>query len=322
MYDHSPHPPLRPSGLQLLQAPAIEPLTTKETMDHLRLDSSNLEPTPGAPTVALAGAGAGNVTNGVHRYRLTFVTADGETDGGDISAPVTVVDSAVNGRVALSVIPLGGGKVTQRKIYRTQAGGSVYLFLATLADNTTVTYQDNIADAGLGAGVPSLNTTSDPTISELIVTARQLVESWLHRALIQQKWRVFFNGMPGTDVLLLPMPPLVTVDFFKYKAWNDGTLTDVDALVYATDIYSLPGRITRKYSQIWPNTYPEYNSVQVDITCGYGVSRSDIPAGIRNGMKVMIAGLYENPQAYGTDTINQNPALKRILRPFRYEEFI
>src|SRR5262249_42315303 len=41
--------------------------------------------------------------------------------------------------------------VTQRKIYRTKVGGSSYFLLTTLADNTSTTYTDNIADASLGA---------------------------------------------------------------------------------------------------------------------------------------------------------------------------
>ncbi len=53
---------------------------------------------------------------------MTFVTADGETDGGDVSASLTVADKAVNGQVTVSNIPVGGSAVTSRKLYRTAAG--------------------------------------------------------------------------------------------------------------------------------------------------------------------------------------------------------
>jgi hypothetical protein len=134
--------------LAVVTAPATEPITPAEARAHLRLDQATGEPAPLAPTVALISpAAAGNVEAGIHRYRVTFVTADGETEGGAISGAVTVVDKAVNGKVTVSAIPLGGSAVTSRKVYRTAAGGSTYLLLTTIADNTTTTYTDNTADA-------------------------------------------------------------------------------------------------------------------------------------------------------------------------------
>ena len=165
--------------------PATEPVTIAEVMSHCRIDADNQEPAPGAITVAL-GSGAGNVDNGIHRYQCTFVTADGETHGGVISAAVTVADKSVNGKVSLSAIPIGGSLVTARKIYRTAAGGSVYYLLTTIADNTTTTYTDNTADSGLGAQVPSANTTGDPMLNMLIASARQHAETLLKRYLITQ----------------------------------------------------------------------------------------------------------------------------------------
>jgi hypothetical protein len=115
---------------------------------------------PDASAAALASAGAGNVDNGTHSYKVTFVTALGETEAGTVSNIVTVADKTVNGKVALTSIPTGDGTVTQRKIYRTVAGDAApWKLLTTLADNTTTTYTDNTADASLGANAPSTNGT-------------------------------------------------------------------------------------------------------------------------------------------------------------------
>ena len=121
-----------------------------------------LEKAPGAATGALAGGGAGNVNNGTHSYKVTFVTAGGETEAGTISNTVTVTDKTADGKVALSAIPTGSPVVTARKIYRTVAGNTgSYKLLTTIADNSTTTYTDNTADAGLGAVAPSANTALD-----------------------------------------------------------------------------------------------------------------------------------------------------------------
>jgi hypothetical protein len=115
-----------------------------------------------APTVALADAGAGNVNNGAHSYKVTFVTALGETDAGVVSATVTVANSAADGKVALNNIPKGDATTTARKIYRTSAGQAAsgpWKLLTTIGDNTTTAYTDNTADASLGAAAPGVNTT-------------------------------------------------------------------------------------------------------------------------------------------------------------------
>ena len=132
-------------------------------------DGGSYLATPGALTSALAGLGAGNLSAGLYKYRVTLVNANGETQGGTANAGTTVVTPATDGQIALTAIPTGGAGTTARKLYRTVAGGSTYKYLATIADNVTTTYTDNIADASLGATVLEYNTTGaqqgipDPT---------------------------------------------------------------------------------------------------------------------------------------------------------------
>lgn len=107
---------------------------------------------PGAPTVAAGGAGT---PNGVYKCQVTFVNAQGETIGGT-EATVTVT----NQQISWSGIPLGPTTTTQRKLYRTPAGGATGTekLVTTIADNTTTTFTDNVADGSLGAAVPATNT--------------------------------------------------------------------------------------------------------------------------------------------------------------------
>src|SRR3990167_6145793 len=119
---------------------------------------------PGALTDDLAGLGAGALTNGAYTYRVTFVTAGGETEGGTVSGGVTVADATTNGQVALTAIPVSPNpQVTSRNIYRTIAGGAAHLLQSTIADNTTTTLTDNTADAALTTAAPTVNTARDTT---------------------------------------------------------------------------------------------------------------------------------------------------------------
>jgi hypothetical protein len=125
---------------------------------------------PGAPTVAVGSAG---VLTGAYTYKVTFVTAQGETSGGTTSATVNPSSQQVN----LSAIPVGAATlpvpVTARKIYRSKAGGidGFQQLVTTLNDNTTTTYTDNTADGSLGVQVPLRNTSAQLTIALWTVTS-------------------------------------------------------------------------------------------------------------------------------------------------------
>jgi hypothetical protein len=111
---------------------------------------------PNAPTVALVSS-AGNLSVGGYRYRVAFVTSGVEQQAGTVSALAYVTTPASIGRVALTGIPLGPTGTTARKIYRTLPDGSAFFLLATIADNTTTVYTDNIADGSLGAAYSIVN---------------------------------------------------------------------------------------------------------------------------------------------------------------------
>lgn len=279
-------------GLTRTGAPAVEPLTVAEVERHLRLDESMKEPVPDAPTVArVSPALAGDLTAGAYRYRCTFVTADGETDGGDVSGAVTIMDPAVNGRVLVSTIPLGGGRVTARRIYRTVADGAAYLLVATIADNTTTTYTDNIADGALGAGIPAANTTSDPEIAGMIEAAREWAEGETGRALITQTWRLALDCFPADGIISLPRPNLLTVESITYLD-DAGALQTLAADQYDVDTAALPGRVLLAYDCTWPITRAHPNAVTVTYTAGYGAAAAAVPMDIRRAMLLQIGDMY------------------------------
>lgn len=118
-----------------------------------------LMPTTGS--LALV-ASAGNVNLGLHYYFVTFTTALGETNPYQIGSITT---TSGNQQVTVTIPVSTDSRVTGRKLYRTKAGGWPWetFNLATIADNTSTTYVDNIADASLtgtnGIGFYQVNTT-------------------------------------------------------------------------------------------------------------------------------------------------------------------
>lgn len=297
-------------ALSLVSAPATEPLTIREVKGHLRLDDTNGEPAPTAITAALAAAGAGNVDNGAHRYLATFVTLDGETCAGIISAAVTVVDKTTNGKVSLSAIPVGGSAVTFVNLYRTVAAGSTYLYLGQVANGVTV-FTDNVADASLGVQAPTVNTTADPELVSWITAAREFAETYTHRAFITQTWDYACDSFPpnwssssdwrGVDLgaIWLPKAPLQSVTSLSYVDATGATQ------VWATSNYTVDaptgptarmGRIVPGYNIPYPVPRLIANAVTVRFVAGYGAS-SAVPRSIKSAMKLLIGNWWQNREA-------------------------
>lgn len=101
----------------------------------------------------VSAAGDPGVLSGTYYYSCTFVTALGETAPWPGTAvPVTVAARRIN----LSGIPIGPSGVIARRIYRTKAASpdpKDYYLVATIADNVTTGFVDNVADAALGPPV-------------------------------------------------------------------------------------------------------------------------------------------------------------------------
>jgi hypothetical protein len=105
----------------------------------------------GAPTgTVLNDGGAGGLT-GTYSYRITFLSADGIDSAPSAETGTFAVASK---QISLTSIPTAASteNVTGRRIWRIVNGGSTYFLVATISDNTTTTYVDNISDATISAG--------------------------------------------------------------------------------------------------------------------------------------------------------------------------
>jgi hypothetical protein len=78
---------------------------------------------------------------------LRDVRHDSELDS---SVVVPTTDTLSKNKINLTGIPTGPTGTVARKIYRTTVGGSTYLYLGSIEDNTTTSFVDNTADSALG----------------------------------------------------------------------------------------------------------------------------------------------------------------------------
>lgn len=111
---------------------------------------------PAQPTAALAGAGAGNVDNGTHRYWTSYTDVNGIESGLSpaIAADVTVADKTTDGKVTVTrgALPGTTTHLASWNVYRssTPASNTAKLVQSGIALGTA-SITDNLADANLGA---------------------------------------------------------------------------------------------------------------------------------------------------------------------------
>lgn len=141
---------------------------------------------------------AGGLT-GTYYYAMTYVIDSVEVVLGTVSNTVNVSSKKID-----LDIPVGVSNCTERKIYRTEAGGSALKLVTTITDNTTLTFQDNIADGSLGVTIPSTN-SSCPTPQFITVKDEKLIgavnqnrPNYLYVSEIEVE--VFFNTSGVYDV--------------------------------------------------------------------------------------------------------------------------
>jgi len=171
--------------------------------------------------------GVGVQAVGTYQYAFTYVTAAGETTPG----PTLLFAHGVAGIADnMTNITPGPAGTTARKLYRTTVGpGAQLKLLATLADNTTTTYLDGLADASLGANVPTTNTATaqqvaltNIPIGSATVTGRKVYRTVVGGAQLKLQSTIANNtattlldatadgslgaNVPVTDTSALPQP--------------------------------------------------------------------------------------------------------------------
>ena len=171
------------------------------------------------------------------------------------------------------------------------------------------------------------STEEDALVTNLIEAVTVQAESFTRRKFIQQTWRLAMDDFPRypsgkydwIGQISLPFPPAISVSHVKYydSAGTLQTLTpNTDYLVLAED---MPARIVPAPNQVWPDVMVDRaDAVQIDFVCGYGAAASNVPAGIRQAMLIMLAHYFENRQAVAPVQMHELPlACEHLLWPYR-----
>ena len=159
-------------------------------------------------------------------------------------------------------------------------------------------------------------TSEDNYISSLVEVAHRYVWSYTGQIWGEGEVKEYLDAFPECCTIELTAAPVGALVDFEYKN-TAGTLTEVDAAVYAFDEISVPARIVRKEGQSWPETQKVPNAVAITYTVG--MEPDDVPATIKQAMLLYIGFLYENREDIPVNETN-NPRIRSVdnlLNPHR-----
>lgn len=139
----------------------------------------------------------------------------------------------------------------------------------------------------------------DSYISTLITAARQWVEEYLDRTLINTQWTMRLDSFPYE--IELPRPPIAssgtaTAVTLTYTLGDESTAS-LSSAQYRVDRNSTPGVVRQLRAGSWPANLDDYNAVSVTWWAGYGSSGTDVPAAIRHACLMLISFWYDHRSA-------------------------
>lgn len=135
----------------------------------------------------------------------------------------------------------------------------------------------------------------DTAITNLIIAARQQVESFTNRQLVDATWDLYIDEFHGASRILFPKPPLSSVTTFTYldTAGSSQTWTSTNWIL---NTVALPGEMKEAFGISWPTVRQQYNAVVITYVAGYGSTAASVPEEIKNAMHLIIAKQYDDPE--------------------------
>ena len=134
--------------------------------------------------------------------------------------------------------------------------------------------------------------SEDSLISGLITAARIEAEKWCNRIFIERAFQLFIDRPPMSVVLEFPVSPISAVSQVSSFS-EDDTETVFDADNFRVDTLSVPPRLILKNGKVWPSVVRNSSSFKVSFTAGYGLDEDDVPAPIKEAIKVIVTHIWE-----------------------------
>lgn len=168
-----------------------------------------------------------------------------------------------------------------------------------------------VSAADVKKAIPTADVEPDDYIDSLVTVCRLYIEQMTGIAMISQEWILQFDfwgdyknrWWDGTEQMAItelfssgnkpaqqemPRYPLISVDKFLV----DGE--ESDKSIFEVDAVSKPGRAILKDGHTIPPSVKSSIRYEFNYTAGYGSDPADVPATLRQAIKMMVANMLEH----------------------------
>jgi len=170
-----------------------------------------------------------------------------------------------------------------------------------------------------------LDTSADDTlIDDLVLAATNFCEEYLGQKFITQTVSEVYDKVPKAKItdlfptLYLTAHPVQSVTSIVYTDTSEVEQTWSSSL-YKVDLHRKAARITPAYGEVFPDILAEINSLTVTYVVGYGDASSDVPASIRQAIRLVLSDMYHNRIDYAKEKYS---ASQSLLDRLNYNLFV
>lgn len=152
----------------------------------------------------------------------------------------------------------------------------------------------------------------DDVITALIAAARVHVEAMTRRALLAQTWRFVLDAWPRDGRFAPRIGPLRELVAARVFA-ADGEARDIDGESFVVDPAN---NVIAAPCFALPAPGRAQAGIALDVLCGYGADAADVPADLRQAIRLLLAHWYDNRVATA-DGAAVPAGVGALLAPYR-----
>lgn len=169
------------------------------------------------------------------------------------------------------------------------------------------------------------DTTFDAEFERFIRAATKIVETEIHRSLVEATYTRWLDGFPcrdedGNRKIYLYRPPVSEIAEFQYLPEGEEDMIDVDDELWQADLFSDDPYIMEAPDKSYPDDVSgRLNSVKVTFTC----VTADVDDLIKLAIMEIAATMHRARAALTLEEMKQKPGwfhISRQLDPFRRNE--